>query len=189
MNTLKYQLLLGSQSPRRKEILEKAGFAFNQVAIEVEETYPDTLGAEHVPEFLARKKSEAYGSLKKGQLLLTSDTVVILEGDILGKPASEEDACQMLRSLSGKEHTVVTGVCLRSEGKLESFSDRTEVGVSKVSDETIKWYVQTFKPFDKAGSYGVQEWFGIVAVSYIRGSYYNVMGLPMHRVSAALNQF
>ena len=189
MSDLKYNLILGSQSPRRKEILEKAGFNFRQVSIDVAEDYPPSLASKDVPEFLALKKSRAYGHIKEGDLLLTSDTIVLLDDEILGKPVDADHAFKMLKSLMGREHVVITGVCLRTSSKSHSFFDKTVVGVLDVSDDEIRSYVKTHKPFDKAGSYGVQEWFGIVAVAYIRGSYYNVMGLPMHSVSAALKQF
>lgn len=186
---MKYNIILGSQSPRRKEILEKAGLSFKQVSIDVEEDYLDVLAGKDVPEFLAIKKSKAFGVVDEGDLLLTSDTIVLLDNEILGKPMDADDAFSMLKKLVGREHLVVTGVCLRSDSKEYVFSDTTVVGVSDISDEEIRQYVETHQPFDKAGSYGVQEWFGIVAVAYIRGSYFNVMGLPMHSVSAALKQF
>ena len=185
----KYKMLLGSKSPRRKQILEMAGFRFDTVAIECDESYPVSLLPDEIPEFLARKKSLAYRYLKEDELLITSDTIVVLENEILEKPNDYDHAIEMLRKMSGKSHLVYTGVCLRSRDKQELITDKTEVRFKEFCAEELEYYVSNYKPFDKAGAYGVQEWAGMIGVNYIRGSFYNVMGLPIHLVYQKLKEF
>ena len=188
---IRYDILLASHSPRRRELLEMLNLQFSIAdGIEVDETYPEFLAPEEVPSYLSRKKGEAYASrMKSGQLIITADTIVILDGEILGKPESPEHAKSMLRKLSGRTHKVVTGVTLTTTDKTETFSVSTAVEFAPLSDKVIDYYVDTFKPLDKAGAYGIQEWIGAVGIRGIHGSYYNVMGLPVHRLYNELLKF
>ena len=178
------RIVLASQSPRRRELLQMLVPDVTIAStIEVEETYPESLPAEQVPQYLSQLKAEAYKEdMAEGVVLLTADTVVILDGEILGKPSDETEAENMLRNLSGRTHTVVTGVTLTTLNKSVSFSEHTEVEFDDIADDVIKQYVETFRPLDKAGSYGIQEWIGGVGIKGIRGCFYNVMGLPLHAV-------
>jgi len=184
-----YQLILGSKSPRRIEILEKAGFHFVHEVYEVDEIYPKRLVTNSIAEFLANKKSDGFRHLHAHELLITCDTIVVVENTILEKPKDAQHALEMLQLLQGKEHQVYSGVCLRSLEKRLSFTDKTDVKFVAFSDKELKYYIEQFKPFDKAGSYGVQDWIGIIGVEYIRGSFYNVMGLPMHKLYQELLNF
>lgn len=190
-DSFKYKILLASNSPRRKELLEMLNIDFKIVSgIEVDESYPQYLQPEEVPSFLSRKKSEAYHSiLSENQMIVTADTIVILDGEILGKPTSTDNAKTMLRKLSGRTHKVVTGVTLSTLQKTVTFSISTAVEFAPLSDEVIDYYVDTFHPLDKAGAYGIQEWIGAVGIRGIHGSYYNVMGLPVHRLYNELLRF
>ncbi|MBE6196155.1 MAG: septum formation protein Maf [Rikenellaceae bacterium] len=186
-----YRLLLASQSPRRRELLSGSGLKFEMAEkFEVEECYPADLAAEEVAPYLSRLKSEGYPHpLSEGEILLTADTVVIAQGKILGKPHSRDEALEMLGLLSGRGHTVVTGVTLRSSRKTETFSSCSEVFFRPISEEEAAYYVDQYRPYDKAGSYGIQEWIGYVAIERIEGSFYNVMGLPIQRVYVELEKF
>ena len=177
-------LLLASKSPRRRELLGMLDMPFEIIEIRnVEETYPHDLEKEKVPEYLSRLKADAYkDELKKGDILITADTVVILDNEIIGKPTDLSDAKAMLHKLSGRVHRVVTGVTLSSIKKSATFSTVTDVTFAPLTDDEIDYYVDKFKPLDKAGAYGIQEWIGAVGVAGIDGSYYNVMGLPVHRL-------
>lgn len=175
------KLLLGSKSPRRREILEMAGYSFQLVSLDVEESYPDDLSAHEVPEYLAVKKASAYSPVAD-EVLITCDTVVILDNEVLEKPSDADHAFNMLKRLNGREHTVVSGLCIKDANGYTSLSDSTQVKFLHLSDAELKYYIERYKPYDKAGSYGVQEWLGMVGVEYIRGSFYNVMGLPIHRL-------
>jgi septum formation protein len=185
------RLILASRSPRRRELLAGAGLDFELADnYEVEETYPAELPAREVPEYLAVLKSEAYPqALGEEDILITADTVVICGGHIFGKPAGREDAAAMLAELSGSRHTVVTGVALRTRGRMHSFSSASDVRFRPLSGEEIAYYVDTCRPFDKAGAYGIQEWIGYVAIERIEGSFYNVMGLPVQALYAELGSF
>ena len=184
------RIVLGSKSPRRQELIKQLGFDFEIRTKEVEEIYPDTIAAEDVPEYLAQLKAQPLlDDLAPNDILLTSDTVVIHKGIVLGKPKDREDAIQMISALSNSSHRVITGVHLASLEKQHSFSTTTEVFFSSLAEDEIVHYVDTFKPFDKAGSYGIQEWIGYIGVKKIHGCYYNVMGLPLHDVYAALRTF
>lgn len=190
------KLILASNSPRRKQLLAGLDLPFEvRVKDGIDETYPRDLPAEEVPVWISRRKAEAY-DIADGEVLITADTVVAVGGRILGKPASPEEAKQMLRSLSGRTHHVITGVTLRVRRKERgdddnyfSFNAVTEVTFTTLSREQIDYYVATYKPMDKAGAYGIQEWIGYVGVTGIQGSYYNVMGLPVQRLSQALADF
>ena len=186
----KYNILLASASFRRRELLTQLGVQYSLVKpSQEEEVVPSDICVEDVSEYLACQKSNAYKNLKDNDLLITADTTVIVDNKILGKPKDYSDAFQMLRLLSGKTHLVVTGVCLRSVDKVVSFSVKTEVTFSKLDDEEIRFYIENYKPFDKAGAYGIQEWIGKVAVEGINGSFYNVVGLPVQRLYRELKKF
>lgn len=186
-----YRLLLASQSPRRRELIAGSGIPFTLTAkYDCEECYPATLATEEVPAYLSRLKSEAYPeALAENDILLTADTVVILEGEVLGKPKDRADAILMLGRLAGNRHTVITGVTLRTATRTETFSARSDVWFRALTEEEITYYVDTCKPFDKAGSYGIQEWIGYVGIERIDGSFYNVMGLPIQRLYLELEKF
>lgn len=186
-----YRLLLASQSPRRRELIAGSGIPFTLTAkYDCEECYPATLAAEEVPAYLSRLKSEAYPeALAENDILLTADTVVILGGEVLGKPKDRTDAIDMLGRLAGNRHTVITGVTLRTATRTETFSARSDVWFRPLTEEEITYYVDTCKPFDKAGSYGIQEWIGYVGIERIDGSFYNVMGLPIQRLYLELEKF
>lgn len=185
------KIILASGSPRRKELMAGCGFDFTVAdKFSVKEVYPDSLPPEEVPLYLARLKSTGYPlPLADDQVLVTADTVVILDGTILGKPRSRDEAIDMLTRLSGNRHTVVTGVVMRSNTKDDSFSESSEVWFERLTREEIERYVDTYRPFDKAGSYGVQEWIGYAAISRIEGSFYNIMGLPISTLYQKLKQF
>lgn len=190
-NINKYKLLLGSKSPRRRELLQKLRIPFHVVTISgVDESFPPSMTASEVPQFLSGIKADAYlDHLHDNEVIITADTLVILDDKILGKPKSLEEAMEMLRLLSGKTHQVVTGVTIANQEKRTSFSSTTKVSFTTLSEKEIRYYVDTFQPLDKAGAYGIQEWIGGVAVEKIDGSYYNVMGLPIHRLFKELQIF
>jgi len=157
---------------------------------DVDENYPADIEAERVPEWLSQVKADAYREdIKDGDVLLTADTVVILDGEILGKPVDESEACCMLKRLQGRTHVVVTGVTLSARDRRVSFSERTEVNMAPISDEEIEAYVSIYRPLDKAGAYGIQEWIGGMGITGIEGCFYNVMGLPLHAVYEHLKEF
>ena len=182
------KIVLSSNSPRRKELLGELGIDFEVRVIEgIDETYPKELSVEEVPQYIAREKARVY-IVGKDEVLLTADTVVVLGNDIMGKPHDEADAMRMLRQLSGKTHQVITGVCLTTNDKQVTFADVTDVSFADLTDEEIKYYVDNFRSLDKAGAYGIQEWIGLAGVTGIKGSYFNVVGLPVHRVYAELKK-
>lgn len=196
-----YKIILASNSPRRKELLAGLDMPFEvEVLKGIDESYPSTLSPYETAQYIAAKKADAYwGLLADGILILTADTVVIAptedeqndkegRGIILGKPKDAEDAKRMLRMLSGKTHHVVTGVCLTTVKEQHQFSVTTEVTFKSLSEEEIEYYVSKYKPFDKAGAYGIQEWIGYIGCTGLKGSYYNVMGLPVQRIYEELNQ-
>lgn len=191
MTHMKYKILLASKSPRRREILSLLKFPYTVVTMDgIDESYPADMEPDKVSEFISNKKADEF--LKKigdDELIITADTVVICDGKILGKPKGKEEACDMLRLLSGKTHKVTTGVTVATTTKRESFTSESLVTFASLTDEEIKFYVDMFHPFDKAGAYGIQEWIGAVAVAKIDGSFYNVMGLPVHRLYQTLKNF
>ena len=199
MNIQNYHIILGSNSPRRRELLAGrrrellAGLDLNfevKVIPGLEEHYPPTLQPEEIPVFLARQKAEAYiPTLSDKTLLITADTIVWNQNKVIGKPKDREDAIQMLQSLSGHEHHVVTGVCLTTTEKQKAFSVVSTVKFAALTDEEISYYVDKYRPFDKAGAYGIQEWIGYIGVESINGSFYNVMGLPVQRLYQELKKF
>ncbi len=181
MSPTSRRVLLASQSPRRRQLLGMIVPSFEIVNIDTDEVYPSSLTAIEVPAYLSHLKSQAYHrNLKSDELLITADTVVIHNGEILGKPSDEAEAFRMLSSLASDEHMVVTGVTLAIAGRRETFAETTYVRFGALSDRQIRNYIRTFAPFDKAGAYGIQEWIGAVAIEGIRGCFYNVMGLPLH---------
>lgn len=190
-NLDKYQVLLASASPRRRELLGQLGIKFEiATPIEVDESFPATMPAVEVAPFLSKLKAEAYKALiDANQLIITADTVVINDGEVLGKPISNDDAKNMLSSLSGHTHEVVTGVTITSAEKQVTFSVCTQVEFAQLAAEEIQEYVEVFAPMDKAGAYGIQEWIGCIGVKGINGSFYNVMGLPLHRLYSELKDF
>lgn len=190
-NLAAYRIILGSNSPRRRELLAGLDLSFDVHVIPgLEENYPDSLQPQEIPVFLSKQKAEAYLSTLEDQvLLITADTIVWNETEVIGKPKDRKDAIRMLRSLSGHEHQVVTGVCLTTTKKQETFSVASSVRFASLTDEEIIYYVDKYKPFDKAGAYGIQEWIGYVGVESISGSFYNVMGLPVQRLYQELKRF
>lgn len=184
MLKLNYHIILASNSPRRKELLGGLGLDYEVRTLPgIDESYPDTLQGEDIPVYISSKKASAYlDSLKNNELLITADTIVWLDGRVLGKPSDEEEACQMLRDLSGKTHQVITGVTLATTAFQKSFASVSQVTFASLTEEEIKYYVNHYHPMDKAGSYGVQEWIGFIGVERIEGSYFNVMGLPVQRL-------
>lgn len=184
MKITDYKIILASNSPRRKELLSGIDVDYEVKTLpDIDESYPGNLPKEQIAEFLAQKKASAYaGMLSQNTLLITADTVVILNDEVLGKPADKADAKVMLKKLSGKTHRVITGVCMTTKAKQIQFSDTAKVTFGELSDEEIEYYVEKYRPMDKAGAYGVQEWIGYVAVERIEGSYFNVMGLPIYKV-------
>lgn len=182
------KLLLASNSPRRRELLAGLDIPMEVVRLkEIDETHPAGLEAGDIPLHIARLKMSAYDlPLAEGEVLVTADTIVWCDGEEMGKPKDREDALRMLRRLSGRTHQVYTGVCLRSAHKEVSFVCGTDVTFAALSDEQLLYYIDTYRPYDKAGAYGIQEWIGYVGVENLNGSYFNVMGLPVQRVSTAL---
>lgn len=191
MKTTNYKVLLASNSPRRKELLQGIDIDFEiKVLPDIDESYPANLPVEKVAEFIAEKKASSYtNNLKEDELLITADTVVILDGAIFGKPNNKEEANAMLTALSGKAHRVISGVCLATLEKQISFSVTSEVLFSELSSEEIEYYIDRYSPFDKAGSYGIQEWIGYIGVEHLSGSYFNIMGLPIQRLYRELKNF
>ena len=190
-NLNKYHIILASKSPRRQELLRGMGVGFEIMTKETPENYPAELPLDEVPKYLSLQKSLAFNDneLPPDYLLITSDTVVICEGEILGKPKDREDAERMLRMLSGKTHHVVTGVTVRSAEKTESFAVRSNVAFAELEQDEIDYYIEHCQPFDKAGAYGIQEWIGYVGISGLEGSFYNVMGLPTRKLYQCLKLF
>jgi len=184
---LNSKLVLASNSPRRKQILEEAGISFTVRIKDTPENYPADLDTSQVPSYLARLKAKAFSEIRD-ETFITADTIVLLDGMILGKPSTFDEAFSMLKSLSGKKHQVITGVCLLNKNTETIFSDTTDVYFRNLSDAEINFYLEHYKPYDKAGAYGIQEWLGMVGIEKISGSYYNVMGLPIHKLHAELKK-
>ena len=182
METKKLKIILASASPRRKELLAGLDLDFEVKVLKgVSESYPESLRAEEVPQYISREKAAAY-QVADDELLLTADTVVVVDNTILGKPHDAADARRMLRLISGRTHQVVTGVTLTTAKAQKTFGVTTDVTFRQLTDDEIDYYITHYRPFDKAGAYGIQEWIGYVGVTSIHGSYYNVMGLPVQRI-------
>ena len=187
-NIKKYNVILASKSPRRKELLAMLDIPFEiRVKDGIDESYPEDMPAVEVAEFLARLKGKAYAAdIKDNEMVITADTIVILDNKIYGKPKDEKDAVEMLMKLQGKTHTVVSGVCVATKEKILNFTTCTYVTFAPLSRDEAAWYVEKYRPLDKAGAYGIQEWIGCAAVAGIDGSFYNVMGLPVHQLYKVL---
>ena len=183
-NLSKYNILLASNSPRRRELLGGLGLSYEVVSLpEIDESYPDTLYGSEIPSYIAQKKADAYRSMMKpNTLLITADTIVWLDGKVYGKPVDEDNARQMLRELSGRSHTVITGVAITTCDVQKVFAVESKVTFATLTEEEIDYYVTKYHPLDKAGAYGIQEWIGYIGVTGLDGSYFNVMGLPIQRL-------
>lgn len=191
MNLDHYNIILASNSPRRKELLSGLDLHYKVKTLpDVDESYPENLKGKEIPIYIAKEKADAYLSyIKDDTLLITADTIVLLDGQVYGKPVDLQDAKRMLHKLSGKTHQVITGVCITTKQKQHTFGVTSEVRFAKLEDSEIDYYVDKYKPTDKAGAYGIQEWIGYVAVEYISGSYFNIMGLPVQRLYQELKKF
>jgi septum formation protein len=187
---LQYPLILGSASPRRKALLEQLGLTFRVQSTDITEESPKHLSPEEVPRYLARQKMEALqGEIDEKVILLTADTVVIHQGQLLRKPADNAEAVEMLQQLSGQQHKVVSGVCLSTPDNEETFIATTEIIFHELTEEEIQYYVERYSPYDKAGAYAIQEWIGMVGVQQIKGDYYNVVGLPVQTIWPFLKKY
>jgi septum formation protein len=187
----KYQIILGSQSPRRQYLLKELGLKFDvKLKQMVQENYPEDLKEEEIPLYLAKKKADAFtDELNDNMIVITADTIVWKDGKVLQKPRDEKEAFEILRNLSGTVHQVYTGVCIRTVNQKSTFSSRTDVYFKELTDKEIWYYVDKYEPFDKAGSYGIQEWLGYIGVERIEGSFFNVMGLPVQKLYVELKNF
>lgn len=182
------KILLASQSPRRRELLSSLGFAFEVVKIDCEEILPENIAIKDAAAYLSELKADAFRKLEKDEVLLTADTVVAIDNQILGKPKDEADAKNMLQKLSGKTHQVYTGISVKTLDKTITETDVADVEMKEISDDEIDFYVKNYRPFDKAGSYGIQEWLGMAKIKNMNGSFYTIMGLPTHLVYKILNE-
>lgn len=190
-NLKKYNIVLASKSPRRQELMKGIGLDFSVLTKDVDETYPLHLSVFDVAPYLSVKKAKAFeeAELPDNYMVITADTVVVVEGKILGKPEDENEAREMLVTISGKKHSVITGVTVLTKDKVKTFSAASKVMFEKLDNEEIDFYVSNYKPFDKAGSYGIQEWIGYIGVACVEGSYFNVMGLPTQKLYKVLKTF
>ena len=190
-NLKKYNIVLASNSPRRKELLQRMGLNFKvRTLFGIDESYPESLRGEDIVRYISRSKANAYrSSMAADELLITADTIVYVDGEVFGKPKSAENAKEMLHKLSGKTHQVITGVTILAADRTENFGVTSQVKFAELTDDEINFYVDNYLPFDKAGAYGIQEWIGIVAVEEIKGSYFNVVGLPVQRLYQRLKTF
>lgn len=190
-NLKKYNIVLASKSPRRQELLKGIGIDFSILTKEVDENYPSRLPLIDVAPFLSLKKAKAFddAELPENYMVITADTVVIVENEILGKPKDRDDAVRMMKLLSGKVHKVVTGVTVHTKEKTKTFSVVSKVTFETLDNQEVDYYIDNFKPYDKAGAYGVQEWIGYIGVSNVEGSYYNVMGLPTQKLYKVIKEF
>ena len=190
-NLKKYNIVLASKSPRRQELLKGIGVEFSVLTKDVDESYSKNISVFDVAPFLSLKKAKAFeeSELPENYLVITADTIVVVNDKILGKPVDAEDATNMLRLISGKKHSVITGVTIRTAKRIKTFSVTSKVSFDVLDEDEIEYYVSEFKPFDKAGSYGIQEWIGYIGVNNVEGSYFNVMGLPTHKLYQMLKFF
>jgi septum formation protein len=186
----KFRIILASQSPRRQQLLKELGLKFEVRIKDFPETFPENLIGSDIALYVARQKADLFKSeIADNEIVITADTIVWCNNMVLGKPVDKDDATRILRHISGKTHEVITGVCLLSKEKEKSFSVSTNVTFEIITDEEIEFYIKNFHPFDKAGAYGIQEWIGIIGCSSIEGSYFNVVGLPVHQLYKELKQF
>lgn len=190
-NLKKYNIVLASKSPRRQELLKGIGIDFSVITKDVDESYAPNMSVYDVAPFLSIKKAKAFegDELPENYMVITADTVVIVDDKILGKPKDAEDAREMLNMISGKKHSVITGVTIRTDDKVKTFSVVSKVSFEVLDQDEIEYYVNNFKPYDKAGAYGIQEWIGYIGVNYVEGSYFNVMGLPTQKLYKMLKTF
>lgn len=190
LNSQNWNIILASQSPRRKQLLEQLGYSFTQKSKDTDEDFSAEMPQREVAEYLSNKKAAAFEKeIQPNDLIIASDTIVLIENEILNKPKDHREAFEMISKLSGKQHEVITGVCLKSAKKIVSFSVTTAVFFKKLKEEEINYYINQYKPFDKAGAYGIQEWIGLIGVDKIEGSFYNVMGFPAKLVYEAIEKF
>lgn len=190
LQTTDYHIILGSKSPRRRELLAHVVPQFEIRTKEIEEVYPETLAAYEVPQYLAKLKASAFvDSLEESEIIITSDTVVTMDDKIYGKPKDADEASKILKQLSGKTHEVITGVCLQSKKAQHCFRVHTRVTFKELSFDEINYYIDNFKPFDKAGAYAIQEWIGMIGIKEIQGDYFNVVGLPLYQLNQELSAF
>ena len=190
-NLQNYNIILASNSPRRKELLKGLGVPFHvRVLQDIDETYPADLHGEDIALYISRKKAEAYRStMADNELIITADTIVCVNREVLGKPVDKADAARMFHLMSGREHQVITGVCIVTKDRTVQFASTTDVTFAQLTEEEISHYIDCYHPFDKAGAYGIQEWIGYIGITGIRGSFFNVVGLPVQRLYTALKQF
>jgi len=185
-----YNIILASKSPRRQHMLKDLGLDFEVRVKETEETYPSNLNVDQIPIYLAELKANAFKSeINDNDLIITADTIVAIDGEVLGKPNNRQHAEEMLYKLSGKCHDVISGVCIYSKSKTVSFNSTTKVYFKEFTQEEVNYYIDTYKPFDKAGAYGIQEWIGYIGVERIEGSYFNVVGLPIQQLYKELSEY
>ncbi len=185
----KYSIILASGSPRRQKFLRDLEIDFTIKLREIEEIYPANLKGVEITDYLAELKSSSYDDLKKNEILITSDTIVWLENKAIGKPKDRNDAIKILMQLSGKKHEVMTSICLKTIDSIKIVNDITQVYFKVLTQEEVEYYVDNFKPYDKAGAYGIQDWIGYIGVEKIEGSFFNVMGLPVHKLYTELLKF
>jgi len=185
----KIPIILASSSPRRQAFFKELGLNYRVVTKSVDETYPKYLKREKITNFIALKKTRAFNKLKSGEVLVTADTIVWFKHTALEKPKSLKEAKQMLKKLSNNKHLVITSICLKNSNKVNVFSSKTTVYINKLTNDIIDYYIKNYNPLDKAGGYGIQEWFGYVGVKKIKGSYFNVMGFPVHKFYKELKRF
>ena len=189
-NFKKYNFILGSNSPRRSQILKEMGLDFKIIASNIDETIPKAIKNKNVPIYLAKEKANfLFKELNENEILITADTIVLMNDEIITKPSNKKDAKDILQKISNNKHEVITGICITSNSNQHSFSSKTEVFFNKISNSEIEYYLEKFKPYDKAGSYGIQEWLGLISVRKIIGSYTNVVGLPSSELYQELNKF
>jgi septum formation protein len=185
-----YEIILASRSPRRQQLLQELGLKFEVVAREYSETYPEGLGGEEIARYVAHEKAASFkNEISYNEIVIAADTIVWCNNRVLGKPVNRNDAARILKEISGNTHEVITGVSILSQSKQCTFSDSTKVTFDSLSDEEIYYYIERYRPYDKAGAYGIQEWIGIVACSHIDGSYFNVVGLPVQKLYKELQSF
>jgi septum formation protein len=184
-------IILASRSPRRRYLLKQLGLEFTEISAEIDESFPENMTPDEIAIYLAEKKADHFEELIEDpkNIVITADTLVLINGRILGKPEGREGAIKMLETLSGEMHQVVTGICVRSRDKSRSFTSWTDVYFKELSDEEINFYIGHYQPYDKAGAYGIQEWIGYIGITRIEGSYFNVMGLPVQKLYEELSRF
>lgn len=187
----RFSIVLASNSPRRKELLAGLGIDFQvRVSKDIDESYPSDIPVTEIAEYISSKKAAAYiSTIADNELIITADTIVVLDDNVLGKPSSSEEARGMLQQISGRTHQVITGVCVFTKDKKKSFSVCSDVTFKSLDIDEINYYIDNYKPFDKAGSYGIQEWIGYIGVTSLSGSYFNVMGFPIQRIYEVLKEF